>query len=71
MVGASPAMNNGRKICAAAATFASCGSCRSCREAEPAYCYRQLPLNFSCDRPMGGGPYLCDDTTAIHGDFFV
>jgi aryl-alcohol dehydrogenase len=51
-------------------TFASCGSCRSCREAEPAYCYSQLPLNFSCDRPRGGKPYLCDDKATIHGDFF-
>jgi len=51
-------------------TFAYCGNCRSCRQAEPAYCYGQFPLNFSCERPAGGPSYLCEETTEIHGDFF-
>ena len=29
-------------------TFGSCGRCRSCREAEPAYCYDMMRLNFGC-----------------------
>jgi aryl-alcohol dehydrogenase len=44
-------------------TFGSCGRCRSCREAEPAYCYDQVALNFGCsqatlhwhDGPVFGG----------------
>ena len=51
-------------------TFAYCGTCRSCREAEPAYCYHQYPLNFSCARPDAGKSYLCDNGEDVHGDFF-
>jgi aryl-alcohol dehydrogenase len=51
-------------------TFAYCGACRSCREAEPAYCYQQYPLNFSCARPDGGSAYLCDNGEDVYGDFF-
>lgn len=51
-------------------TFAYCGTCRSCREAEPAYCYEQYPLNFSCARPGGGSAYLCDNGEDVYGDFF-
>lgn len=51
-------------------TFASCGTCPCCRDAEPAYCDRQMPINFGCARPDGGVPYLQGEEGPIHGDFF-
>jgi len=46
-------------------TFGSCGRCRSCREAEPAYCYEQVPLNFGCSQG-----HLQHDGGPVFGGFF-
>ena len=50
-------------------TFASCGDCPSCRDAEPAYCWNQMPLNFGCKRPDGSAAFKCDGVP-VYGDFF-
>ncbi|HVV92121.1 MAG TPA: NAD(P)-dependent alcohol dehydrogenase [Hyphomicrobiales bacterium] len=52
-------------------TFAYCGHCRACLEAAPAYCHRQWPLNFGCQRANGEGPYLADEAgKPVQGSFF-